>query len=222
MKTSLSSKAILLSFALSVFITVAITFYVGFSADSRLAAVSTQNFFINTFLVNITFMGDAFFAFGIIFFLIFFFNKKSIALNLLVAVLISITLTQFIKNIFSGLALQLFFEEGVLQNPREAIFSRNIISSHTAVIFTLAVFFVLQAKNLLIKVMLFAMAFIVAITRMELAGDSLMAIALGLLPASAAVLYLYTIKHKKVVSNNSYYYKSRKERKTGGQQFLRV
>jgi PAP2 superfamily len=214
MKKAISIQSIILIFA--TLISLAITIYVGsFSID-------TATFYSKALLVNITFMGDAFFAFGIVFFLLFFFNKKSMASKLLIAILISLSITQVIKNIFSGLPLQLFFEEGVLQNPSEALFNENIISSHTAIAFTLASFFVLSTKNIFFKMSSILLAFTVAITRVELAGDSLLALAIGLLPATISLLYLYNMKQKKQTNKHAYYYKSRKENKGSAQQLLRV
>ena len=216
MKIALSIQSIILIFA--TLIAIAVTIYVG-----RLG-VHTSSFYSNTLLVNITFMGDAFFAFGIIFFLLFFFKKKSMASKILIAILISLTITQGIKNIFSGLPIQLFFEEGVLQNANEALFNENIISSHTAIACTLAGVFILYTKNIFLKIFIIALAIIVAITRIKLAGDSLEALFAGLLPATITFLYLYVLKQKKQIINHAYYYKSRKENtiKKTREQFLRV
>lgn len=168
-------------------------------------------------------MGDAFFAFGIVFFLLFFFNKKHAALKLLITVLISLSITQAIKIIFSGLPPQLFFEEGVLQSSGKVFSYRNIISSHTSIAFTLASFFLFYTKNMMKKVLFIVLAIIVAFTRMKLAGDSSIALVLGILPAIAASFYLYKIKQKSKTSKYAYYYNGRKESKRSvGKQFLRV
>lgn len=215
MKKALSIQSVILIFA--TLIAIALTIYVG-----GIGAVSSA-FYWNTTLVNITFIGDAFFAFCVAFFLLFFFNKKSIALKLLIVILVSLTITQVIKNVFSGLPTQFFFEDGVLLNSSEVLFNRNIISSHTAIAFTLAGFLVLHTKILFLKVIAFALAIIVALTRMELVGDSLLALELGLLPATVALIYLYNMKYKKEISKKIYYYKSRKETTASdGKQFLRV
>lgn len=215
MKKALSIQSISLIFA--TLIAISVTIYVGGVGSEG------YEFYRNSFLVNVTFMGDAFFAFGIAFFFIFFFNKKNMASKLLIAILISLAITQVIKNIFSGLPIQLFFEEGVLQNANEALFNGNIISSHTAIACTLAGFFILYAKNIFLKIFVIALAIIVAITRIKLAGDSLEALFVGLLPATITFLYIYVLKHKKQISNHAYYYKSRKENTINtGEQLLRV
>jgi hypothetical protein len=215
MKKALSIQSVIL--ILATLIAIALTIYIGgFGADS-------SAFYWNCVLINITFIGDAFFAFGLAFFLLFFFNKKSIALKLLIVVLISLTITQVIKNLFSGLQPQLFFEEGVLQNSGETFFNRNVISSHTAIAFTLAGFLVLHTKILFLKIIAFALAIIVALTGMELVGYSLLALSLGLLPATVALIYLYSLKYKREIGKKIYYYKSRKETTASvGKQFLRV
>jgi hypothetical protein len=221
MKNELSIKVIIWSFTVAIFIAVLITFYVGSFNESGFSE-SPTNFYWNTLLINLTFMGDAFFAFGIVFFLLFFLSKKYIALNFLIAILIVLTLTQAIKNIFSGLPLQLFFEEAVMQNANEVLMSRNIISSHASITFTIAAFFFMYSRKLFLKMGLVLLALIVALTRVTLAGDTLAALALGLIPTIVAMAYVQKAKHKKIHSNRAYFYKSRKERKIVLQRLLRV
>jgi PAP2 superfamily len=216
MKKSVSIQYVILIFA--TLIAMAITLYIGS------LAVDTSTFYWNTLLVNITFIGDAFFAFGFVFFLLFFFDKKTYALKLLIAVLISLVITQIIKNIFSGLPAQLYFEKGVIQNPTDIFFNRNVISSHVAIAFTLASFFVLHSKNVFLKIAVIVLAIFVGITRVSLAGDSLLALAVGLFPAIITLLYLYNFKRiKDAAKHGAYYYKTKKERKGNAvQQLLRV
>ncbi len=215
MKKSVFIQSIILIFA--TFIAMAITLYVGS------LGVDTSSFYWNTLLVNITFMGDAFFAFGIVFFLLFFFDKKKYALRLLLAVLISLAITQIIKNIFSELPVQLYFEEGVMQNPKN-IFFTNVISSHMGIGLTLASFFILHSKNIFLKIAVIVLAILAGVTRIPLAGDSLLALAVGFFPAIIASFYLYNLQRINVAAKHgAYYYKSKKERKEKTvQQFLRV
>ncbi len=205
MKKAISIQSIILFFAMS--IAFALTIYVGNYAENA------SKFYWNTFLVNITFMGDAFCAFGLVLFLLFFYNKKSNVSFLLIAILISLTLTQFIKNIFNGTGAHLFFEEGVLQNPSDVIFNNNIISSHAAIAFTLAGFFILKSKKIFLRIVCILLACLVAFTRIELAGDSLITLFAGLLPAAAAVIWLYKMKYKRAASINAYYFKYFRSRK---------
>ena len=76
MRKELTYKAIVFSFSLAIIFALVITLFVGLSNGQGLN-IDVNNFYWNTLLINLTFMGDAFFAFGIIFFLLFFFNKKN-------------------------------------------------------------------------------------------------------------------------------------------------
>jgi membrane-associated phospholipid phosphatase len=221
MKKNITLSPLNTSFMLAILLAVAITLYIGVSSNAFLG-FATQNFFWNTFLINITFMGDAFFALGLFFFLLIFLKKKRLSLILLIAVFFCLAITQFIKNIFSGVSPQLFFEAGIVA-PSNNIGSSNIISSHTAIAFTLAIFFAMHIKKMLVKVLLFLLAVSVAISRIILAEESLMALLVGLLPAIVVLYYLYQRKYKSSISSNtSYYYENKKERKSLSQQFLRV
>lgn len=222
MRKELTYKAIVFSFSLAIIFALVITLFVGLSNGQGLN-IDVNNFYWNTLLINLTFMGDAFFAFGIIFFLLFFFNKKKYALKLFIAILISLSIIQIVKNIFSGLPAQFYFEEGVIQNSTEAFFNKNIISSHLAIAFTLASFFMFYSKNIFLKIAVIVLATLVGITRIFLAGDSLLALAVGLLPAIIATIYLYKLKSRKTAAKHAaYYYKTRKETTFGTRIFKRV
>ena len=80
-------------------------------------------------MVNISFMGDAYFALGVVLFLMFFQRKKNLSLRLFLAVLFTLLITQAIKNYFSELPLQLFFETGSRENSGENFYTR-ILSHH--------------------------------------------------------------------------------------------
>jgi membrane-associated phospholipid phosphatase len=221
MKNELSIKVIIISFITAIFLALLITFYVG-SFNEFTFSESSLNFYWNTLLINLTFMGDAFFAFGLIFFLIFFFNKKKIALNLFITILITLTITQLLKNLFSGLPPQLYFEEGVMQDSTNAIYNKNFISSHTAIIFTIAGFFVIYSRNTLTKIVLILLAVFVAFTRVKLVEDSIIALLLGILPAAVTVAYILRVKNKTVYSSRIYFYKSKKGSKINAQHSLIV
>ena len=93
-----------------------------------------------------------------------------------------------------------------------------------AIAFTLASFFLLHSKNIFIKIAVIVLAIFVGITRITLAGDSLLAIAIGFFPAIITSLYLYKLKRRKeAAKHGAYYYKTRKEREGNtAQQLLRV
>lgn len=199
MKKLLSPQFIILFFAMLV--AFAVTIYVGnFTAN-------TSKFYWNTLLINITFMGDAFFAFGVSIFLLFYFKRKKIALNLIVTILFTLVFVQVIKNMFSSQSIQLFFETGIMKDDADNLFYTNFISSHTAIVFTLAIFFAKQSKNIYVIIVLFALAILVAYSRVILVEESLLALSLGLLPAASASFLINKLNVKKE-SNRSYFYKS--------------
>lgn len=205
MKKSISIQSTILIFAM--FIATTITLYVG-----SLGAFNSS-FYWNTLLVNTTFMGDAFFAFAVVFFLLFFFKKKSYALKLLIAIFISLTITQIIKNIFSGIPVQIYFEGGIMQNQDDVFINKNVISSHVAIAFTLASFFWQHSKSKILKISVIALAIFVGITRISLGGETLLALAIGIFPATISTLYLFKLMHRKEsTKHRAYYYKSRKGR----------
>ena len=129
-------------------------------------------------------MGDAFFAFGIIGLMLFLFNRKDLALQLLLTVIVSLVIVQLSKMLFSGGSARLYFEAG---NPGSN--SNDIVlSSHTAVAFTLAGFFALELKNNFALAGLFITATAVAYSRIWL-GESMTTIVCGLFPAVTAVFF---------------------------------
>jgi membrane-associated phospholipid phosphatase len=142
--------------------------------------------FKNILFSNITFMGDSIFAFAVAGILIFLFNKKDAGMRLLLATLITLVITQVVKNIFSGLPVQLFFEKNAYYFDDPLSIPANIISSHTAVAFTLAAFFASASKNKIAGIFLFAAAIIVAYSRTYTAGENMATLALGIVPAAIA------------------------------------
>ena len=142
--------------------------------------------FKNILFSNITFMGDSIFAFAVAGILLFLFNKKDAAMRLLLATLITLVITQVVKNIFSGLPVQLLFEKNAYYFDDALSIPANIISSHTAVAFTLAAFFASASKNKVAGIFLFAAAIMVAYSRTYTAGENMATLALGIVPAAIA------------------------------------
>lgn len=150
-------------------------------------SVHHHNAIKNVLFSNITFMGDSIFAFAVSGILIFFFNKKDAGIRLLLASLTALIITQIVKNIFSGgLPAQVFFEGNAYYFADAVNIPANVISSHTAIAFTLAAFFASIAKNKVAGIFLFAAAAAVAYSRMYTANESIGALALGVLPAVIA------------------------------------
>jgi membrane-associated phospholipid phosphatase len=199
MKKALSTQYIILFIA--AIIALIFTMYIGNFV------LNTSTFYWNTFLVNITFMGDAFFAFGVSLFLLFYFNKKKLAINLFITILFTLFLVQVIKNLFGNQPLQLFFESGTSDVEGDSIFYRNFISSHTAIAFTLAIYFAKQVKKIAVHILLFSTAVFVAYTRVIFAEESLIALFFGLLPAISSIFLINKLNLKKE-SNKGYFYKN--------------
>ncbi len=218
MKKLIATRYISWIVILSVTMTAAGTMLIG-SINTMAFTNPLNSFFWNTILVNITFMGDAFFAFGLVFFLLFFLNKKNLSSRLLIMVFFTLLITQVIKNIFSGLPLQLFFETGNNETGQGLAFYKNIASSHVAVASTIAVFFMLYSKNTFFKTTLVLMVLLVAYSRMKLMGDSINVVLLGIVPATIATISVYKFVRKKT-NSNVYYYRIRKDRKITGEQIV--
>ncbi len=171
-----------------------------------------KNLIADSLFINITFMGDALFSFALVFFLLFFLNRKDLSLRLLLTLAVSLLLVQFVKNVFSGQPMHLYFEAG---NPGDALY-KNLLSSHTAVAFTLAGFFAMYAKNLVLHTSLFIFAFIIAYSRIYF-GESFFAVAMGLIPAMASLLFANYIKYSKRVKSG---YRRRGEKKISPQHLF--
>ena len=106
---------------ISVAIAIVSTLFIA-SINTHTFTSPLNSFFWNCMFVNITFMGDAFFAFGVVLLLLFFLNKKNLSLRLLFTILVSLLMIQVLKNIFNGLPIQLFFESGNKDIGSEASF----------------------------------------------------------------------------------------------------
>jgi membrane-associated phospholipid phosphatase len=196
---------------ISVLLTAAIPLLL-FASPGKPVAAGTH-FFLDTFLVNITFMGDSIFAFGVVFFLLFFLDRKDISLRLLLSLTLSLAMVQLFKNVLSPQPVHLYFEEGV---PAPSLY-KNIISSHTAVAFTMAVFFAMHGKNILLEVMLFGAAFAVAYSRIYFGAESFASLGMGLIPAAVASLAAYRLSINRKTSR---VYKKRREQRVSPQHLM--
>jgi hypothetical protein len=204
--------------AISIAMTLAGTYLLG-RTNNESFVIFGNGFFWNSILINITFMGDAFFAFGVVFLLLFFLNKKNLSSRLLLMLFCTLLITQAIKNIFSGLPFQLLFESGNKEVGESLVLYKNIISSHVAIAFTMAIFFALYSKNLVFKISVFVISFVVAYSRMKLMGESIAVVLLGLVPAVISTLFVYKLVRSKAIGY-SFYYRIKKEKTILGQQIM--
>lgn len=159
-----------------------------------------HNFWLNVLFINITFLGSAIFCFGLILYL---FYKKQYAIARLItgSTLLSLLLIQIIKNYLSIDGIQIFFEdEQYLFNATET--SIQLVSSHTALAFSLATFFVLHFNNRILRYSILLLAIVVAWSRIYLSHHTLPDLFAGAfigLFSGCAVYYYYLnyVKFKK-------------------------
>ena len=144
-----------------------------------LFGLPARQFLLNSFFANITFMGDAIFGFALVFFILFFRNRKDMAMLLLFDLMLTLAFLQLIKISFSGQAAHLYFEA----NVPAASGNVNFISAHTAVAFTLAFFFASYWKNRFAGIVVFLLAALVAYSRLYFGSETFFSISLGLIPA---------------------------------------
>lgn len=137
------------------------------------------------------------------------FSGKKIALKLLLAVFISSAFIRIIKNISGPLPWQFYFKDGVYPNHKTGEIYKTLVSSHTAVAFTIAAYFFTVMKNSFVKTIVFILAAAIAYSRIFLAGDSLSAILFGIIPAVAAVFIVQKIVFK---IQPKAFYRSRRRR----------
>lgn len=185
MKESITIKELLFAVLFSLAAVMAVTLFIGTDLSHHTAHIS-RSFFRNAFFANLTFTGDSFFAFATICVLIFFFNKKDEGIRLLFAVLLTLLLVQLVKNIFGTPPAHLYFEKNTYMFDGEDI-SYNIISSHTAIAFTLAFFFSTAKRSAATMILLLITATAVAFSRVYTAQDSILAIVLGIAPAAVSM-----------------------------------
>ena len=149
------------------------------------AVFNADRFYWNVFFVNIGFMGDAVFAFGLVFFLRFFLRQKKKAgelFQLLAVVLVGI---QGMKIITGDEGIKLYFEA----SNAAVTSSQNFISSHSAIAFTLAAFFVQRCKHPITVFFILMLAVTVAYAGVFLRGEPGLAILYGLIPATVGMIF---------------------------------
>ncbi len=213
MKKVFSTQFII--FIIAVLVAFVFTIYV----SNNVANKST--FYWNTFLINITFMGDAFFAFAIIIFMLFFLKQKLLASKLLISIIICLSIVQAVKNIFHTGALQIFFESGITENDSEYGFGSNIISSHTAIAFTLVITLSMHIQKMYATILFLTTALLVAYTRLVLGNDDVSSILFSIIPIFTTTYFFYKTGIKKAPIYD-YYYRSKKVNKGFLQNALRM
>ena len=144
----------------------------------------TRSLLKEVLFVNISFMGDAVFAFAVVFFLLFFLSLKDLSLRFLLTIAVALALVQITKNILYGGSFHLYFEAG---NPGQ-LPQKNLLSSHTALAATMAGFFLVNTRNKIAIIVVFVAAAVVAYSRIYFGADDLFSLSTAFLPASIAIL----------------------------------
>ena len=171
-----------------------------------------QQFFSNSFFVNIGFMGDAVFAFAVVFFLLFLLNKKDMSLRLLLTLSFLLFFIQFAKNIINPQPAHLYFEAG----DNAISFYRNLISSHTAIACMLAGFFAMHTKKTFLRISFLIAAFAVAYSRIYF-GETFFAAGTGIAAAGISLLLAQRIRFESRIRSG---YTGRKGKRISPQQLL--
>ena len=144
----------------------------------------TRSLLKDVVFVNISFMGDAVFAFAVVFFLLFFLNLKDVSLRLLLTIAVALALVQITKNMLYGGSFHLYFEAG---NPGP-LPQKNLLSSHTALAVTMAGFLLVNTRNKIAIIAVCIAAAAVAYSRIYFGADDLFSLSTAFLPASIAIL----------------------------------
>jgi hypothetical protein len=155
-----------------------------------LSANNLFHFYSNVFFVNVSAMGDGIFAFALIIFLVFGLDKKRSGMQLLANILLTLLIVQAAKNIFSTDTTRFYIE---VLRPADV----NIISSHTAIAFALAAFFVLRAKKIAVKMICFFAATGGAFCQSYFSAATMQAVISGIVAGSFSATLLYTLDRVK-------------------------
>lgn len=203
MKQLISPKETIFATVISVVIVFVISFI--FAGAGASVLTPQHSFGLNVFYANLTFMGDSIFSFALVATLLFF-NRRNTAIQLLFSILVTLFITQLIKNIFTGeQPPQLFFENNTYYfDPQIPV---NIISSHAACAFTLFFFFIGYFKNRWVQLTLLSLTLLIAYSRIYAASDSIFAVIFAIVPASVSMIMLYSIS---TGHNNNAFIKRRK------------
>ena len=152
----------------------------------------------NVFLINYTFMGDTFFAIGLMAAFYFHWKNKDAAIHLLCSFLISVLVIQILKNYFYNGPDTVFFEQGsTVLFPDEDGFLENSFSPsmHATMAFMMATSLSLNFKlTPLNQISAFFTATGIACSRVYLAEQQVGEIYAGALIGFAGAMFVYLIQ----------------------------
>lgn len=157
---------------------------------------SGHHFWLNVFMVNVTFMGDAWFAVCLSAWL--YYQKNPAWKLVMVSTIICVGLGQLIGNLLSGGPFELIVEQGqylFFIDRAEHLANPGLVSGHTAIAFVLGAGLSAYTKNLQ-KVCLYSLLFtLVAFSRLYLSGQGWTALMGGALTGlSASLITVYLLK----------------------------
>lgn len=161
--------------------------------------IPVKNDFLLKIMINLTFMGDAFFSVLLILFLASYFNQRKLSVKVFAGFVITMLLVQAVKNFFHpDTETQLFFENSIyLKSDLNIInnrLSQNSISSHAALSFMLAGIFYMHNKLKLRKSIYFLIAIGVGLSRIYLEHESINAVSFGSIVGLIGASAVYVIK----------------------------
>lgn len=131
-----------------------------------------RSFIQNVIFINITFLGNELFCLGLISYH-FYRKKNTIAWLLTCSALISMLVTQVIKNYLHKDGVQIFFEDEQYVFNSGAKIMALFVSAHTAMAFTIATVFALHFNKRKRSVVLFITAVVIAYSRIYLGNHTL-------------------------------------------------
>jgi membrane-associated phospholipid phosphatase len=165
-------------------------------------------FWLNVFFINYTFMGNGLFVIGLVFILLFFFNKNKLGMAVLYSFLLSGFLVQLLKNINNLLHPTIYFEAGqylFLTGKNEIAYQNGFLSGHTAIAFALATVLILVIKNSKWQLPLLVAAILLGYSRIYLAQYYLPEIMVGAVVGTfSGIGSVYLAYH---LNNYKYYLK---------------
>lgn len=181
-----------LLFVISFSVTALVIYLFNFSTAGAVLHVP-QSFMQNVIFINITFSGSGIFYFGLIVYH-FYKKKNTIAWLLSASALISVLITQVIKNYLHKDGVQIFFEDEQYIFNSYANTMTIFVSAHTAMAFTLATFFALHFNKRKISALLFIAAIIIAYSRIYLGNHTLPDLIAGAFTGIASGSFIFYSK----------------------------
>ena len=172
-------------------------------------------FWLNVFFINYTFLGDGVFSICLLAFFHFYLKKKSTALQMATALLLTTIIVQVIKNLLSNAEWQLFFEQGqylFFTDESTLVNIQAFPSAHTAIGFAWASVILLKIQNKIWQIPGIIALMLLGVSRLYLAQHSVIEVVAGALIgsiAALAVIYL-PFMHKQTIYSvkkwlNSYF-----------------